>query len=183
MENLEFTIKKTQVECYKIRQETTIASWADITIDSPGIGSGRIMIASDYGDWQNYWGAVGGSFKEFLTRIDKHYVAGKFGANRWFDQKATVKFMKKQIIDYRRDNDIDCEKARDMWNDLKELEEYDDPQVFSIRAFDSEHLSYLFDCGPELFYDCTPGFNAFWEIVWPVFIDQLKQEISQQTKE
>lgn len=177
MEKLEFTIKKTTVECYKIRQERTIASWADITVDSPGEKCGRISIASDYGDWQYFWGAVGGSFKDFLCHIDKHYAAGKFGANRWFDQQATLKTMKKQIIEYRRDNDIDAEKARAMWNELNDLKEYDDAQVFAMRAFDSEHLSYLFDCGPDLSYDCTPGFNAFWEIVWPVFVGELKKEM------
>ena len=53
---LELTVTKSTVEVYKIRSNEF--AWADITIDASG-NKGRISIASDYGSWQNYWGACG----------------------------------------------------------------------------------------------------------------------------
>lgn len=177
MEKTEFTIEKSKVECYKIRHPKTGMYWADITIDTPGEKRGRIMIASDYGDWQYYWGSVGGGFKDFLCHINIGYVAGKFGADRHFDKLTTIKSMKKQVIDLRRDNDINSETARNIWQDIESLEDYDTAQIFGLMAFNSTYLSETFDCGPDLVYDYTPQFRKFWETIWPVFIDQLKQEI------
>ena len=80
IDNKKYSINKTQCEVYKLRHECGMY-WADITVDS-GEKSGRIQIASDYGSWQNYWSCCGCSFKEFLTKLDMQYTAGKFGAER-----------------------------------------------------------------------------------------------------
>ena len=77
-----FTTTRSTVECYKIRSDRGL--WADITIDANG-KAGRVQIASDYGSWENYWGACGSEFKEFLCGLDIDYAAGKFGESKWFD--------------------------------------------------------------------------------------------------
>lgn len=82
-----FSINKNTVEQYKIRHSSG-SCWADIVLDS-GDGCGRIQIASDFGDWQYYWGSCGCSFKKFLTEIDMGYFAGKVGESDWFDIDAT----------------------------------------------------------------------------------------------
>src|SRR5665648_835244 len=94
-----FTIEKTTVECYKIRHKSGMY-WADITIDSLG-KQGRISISSDYGNYANFWGACGCEFKEFLTGLNLGYAAGKFGADRWFDLDATLKGYKRDLIEHR----------------------------------------------------------------------------------
>ena len=177
MEKNEFTIEKSNVVCYKIRHPKSGMYWADITIDTPGEKRGRIMIASDYGDWQYYWGSVGGGFKDFLCNINIGYVAGKFGADRHFDQMATIKSMKKEVIKLRRSEDINSETARNIWKDIESLDDYNDSQTFGYVAYNSTYLTELFDCGPDLIYDYTPQFRKFWKTIWPVFIDQLKKEI------
>ena len=87
MKTENMTIEKTTVECYRLRHSSGM--WADITIDA-NKETGRIQIASDYGSWQNYWGSCGKPFKLFLQSLDKYYVAGKFGASKWFDAVKTV---------------------------------------------------------------------------------------------
>ena len=78
IDNKKYTVTKSTCEVYKLRHECGMY-WADITLDCAS-KSGRIQIASDYGSWQNFWSCCGCSFKEFLTRLDMQYTAGKFGA-------------------------------------------------------------------------------------------------------
>ena len=54
MEN-QYTVTKTTVEKYTIRHSTG-RYWADIVLDC-GVNSGRIQVASDFGDWQYFFGA------------------------------------------------------------------------------------------------------------------------------
>ena len=85
--------------------------------------------------------------------------------------------MKKEVIELRRSEDITLETARNIWQDIESLEDYNDSQTFGLVAYNSTYLSELFDCGPNLVYDYTPQFRKFWETIWPVFTDQLRQEI------
>ncbi len=90
IDNKKYKITKSTCEVYKLRHECGMY-WADITLDC-GEKSGRIQIASDYGTWQNYWGCCGCSFKEFLTRLDVEYTAGKFRARNAEDREITPQF-------------------------------------------------------------------------------------------
>lgn len=103
-------ITKEQVEVYKLRSSDTSIGWADITVDNRGT-AGRLSIASDYGKWQYYWGSTGCGFKEFLTRLNEHYMAEKFGADGYFDFEATIASIKEGIINDRKDENIEAEEA------------------------------------------------------------------------
>ena len=118
-----YTITKSNIELYKFRKENG-DEWADITIDENGT-TGRISIASNWGSWQNYWDFCGRSFKEFLTKLnceyDCEYVANKFGVGRCFDLEKTINFYKNNIIEARRIDRIDENKARTLFDSIKSI--------------------------------------------------------------
>ena len=177
MEKSEFTIEKSKVECYKIRHPQTGMYWADITLDVMG-SKGRISISSDFGNYANFWGACGsGGFKKFLTEIDRYYAADKFGADKWFDLDHTLKYYKEQVLFCRREGHIKAEKARDIFDEIKEMEGCSSESEFVSQMWNSTELMRFFNGCPEMSRNITPQFRKFWKTVWPVFIDQLKQEI------
>ena len=172
MKTSEFKIEKSTVECYKIRHES--GYWADITIDSAG-ETGRIQIASDYGDYQRYWGSAGTNFKEFLTGLGIEYAAKKFGADRWFDLDKTITCLKTRIAE----NIEDKEELKEFENELIELNNSSCLEEFCSIARDCEKLWEFEDGRPDLRYSITPQFKSFWKNVWPIFINQLKTEIDE----
>lgn len=169
-----FTITKTQVECYKINSPRS--GWADIVVDDNG-KAGRIQIDSDYGSWQRYWGACGCPFKEFLIDLNLDYVAGKFGAAKWFDHEATMKLLKKDLAELLDSTTLAYDEF-DLDLELEELEGCDDPSIFIHLLWNSEILSKVMESGFSLQYDIEPGFKQFWTKLWPVFIDELKNELN-----
>jgi len=176
MEKQNFKIEKTTVECYKIRHESGMY-WADITIDVTGDRSGRISISSDYGNYANYWGACGGGLKKFLTEINRGYAADKFGADKWFDLDETLKKYKEHVLFSRREQHIKAERARDIFNEIKELEGCSGESEFVSQMWNSIELMRFFDGCPEMERTTTPQFRKFWDTVWPIFINAIKQEI------
>ena len=172
--NTELTLTKSTVECYKIRSSKN-SNWADITIDSNG-STGRIQIASDYGDWQRYWGACGSSFKEFLTKLNIEYAADKFGADNYFDLDKTINSLKSQIEEFCESESADIKQ--ELLNELKILEkESSCKEEFVHKMWDSPKLLEMTDNSPDLCMSITPLFKRFWDEMWPTFIQELKNEI------
>lgn len=176
MEKQEFTIEKSTVECYKIRHESG-RYWADITVDVTSNTSGRIIISSDYGNYTNYWGACGCRFKQFLIDLNLEYAANKFGADRWFDIDRTTQGYKQKVCEYRRDETFTAEKARIIYDEIKELEECSNKSEFEISMWNQSNLMGMYDHCPDIYYGITPQFKKFWSNIWPIFINQLKNEI------
>lgn len=176
--NGKYTIIKSTVECYKIRHSSGMY-WADITVDSND-EAGRIMIASDFGDWQYYWGHCGKPFKEFLLKIGKDYVASKFGESKHFDLESTLKGYKERIIESRRDDRMDAVKARTLWDEIIFIDEYcsdDINQFYQVVSNDCENLMEYFDQSPDVSEKISPQFEKFWSMLWPEFTKWLQEEI------
>ncbi len=176
MQEVNYTITKSTVECYKIRH-TKSFYWADITVDHNG-GTGRISIASDFGDYQYYWGACGDSFKKFLCKIGIHYAADKFGADRWVDVAKTLRMYKDQILNDRRIDCIEADKARKIFDAILTIEENASHTVESISYEMQQQEVFMehWDYTPDICYSITPQFLNFWKEIWPVFIQQLQEE-------
>lgn len=168
------SIEKALVECYRIRF-TGEFDWADITLDAGLNGhSGRIQIASDYGSWENYWGACGSSFKQFLISLNIEYAAGKFGAGRWFDHDKTIEKLREAI-----ENCDESDEVKEQMNlDLDNLEGCEDEGQFEALAYSSPVLHKLWDTGPEIVTDINPSFKRFWEKIWLCFVEKLKKEVA-----
>jgi hypothetical protein len=165
-------VSKSTVECYKIRSDKN-SFWADITIDANG-NAGRIQIASDYGDWQYYWGSCGSSFKEFLVKLNLEYVAHKFGESSWFDLDKTVSSLRESIKNYTDDEG----ELSELNEELENLEESSCKEEYVHKMWDCEKIMKICEGHPSVCASISPRFLSFWDKVWPAFISELKNEIS-----
>ena len=168
---LELTVTKSTVEVYKIRSNEF--AWADITIDASG-NKGRISIASDYGSWQNYWGACGESFKQFLQGLNIDYAANKFGADRWFDLNGTIKYLEERIEDYATGDDNEG-----LLNELKDLKDTSGKEEFIHVIQNCDSIMEMEDHMPDLNYSIEPSFKRFWNELWPELLREFKKESNQ----
>lgn len=192
-------IKKSTIECYKLRSKTS-SVWADITLDSLD-RAGRLQIASDYGNWQYYWGSCGESFKKFLTGLDIGYVANKFGENRYFDLNATLKNLKDCIISENfpeinaDDYDLTDEEEKASFEDEKlsrqsKIDEFNNDFERLSNAYDENDFVHIwYQCDniielverPDIVHCISPLFLRFWNEIWPFFINELKKENEKDT--
>lgn len=173
MEN--YTIKKSTVECYKIRHPKK-DYWADITIDTDGGREGRIQIASDFGAWQYFWGAAGPSFKQFLTGLNIDYVASKFGADGWFDLEKTLKDFKERIKEFGGDKEWTKEALKEI--DFLDRNSSCKEECIHLLMTDCPKIMEMYDGMPELSSNNNnPLFIRFWNELWPVFIQELRTEL------
>lgn len=73
----------------------------DVFLDDQGEGRGKITISNSYGyNYSSYWGAMGGSLKDFILRInDDYFSRNLLGANSLltFDSKLTRRNVRKYI--------------------------------------------------------------------------------------
>ncbi|NDW19455.1 hypothetical protein D0T53_11120 [Dysgonomonas sp. 216] len=152
--------------------------WADITLAYEG-NTGRIQIASDYGSWQNYWGACGSSFKVFLTKLEMEYTATKFGADDWFDLDATLKSMRSQIKYHQKEWGLSKADAKELFDEVDSLEDCSSVHEYHHKVWnDCDKLYSFFDAADfTCTKDVTPQFKRFWVEAWSVFINQIKEEL------
>lgn len=147
--------------------------WADINIDSQGT-KGRIQIASDYGSYQNYWGACGCDFKKFLIGLNIEYAADKFEADRWFDHDATIRDFKYSVLEERRFENITSKKAREIYDEIETLKDYTDKESFGSQMWNCSELMRLYDHCPDIKTGISPLFRKFWDGPWQIFISNIK---------
>jgi hypothetical protein len=173
-------VTQSTIQLYQLRNIDN-GGWADISIDE-GKNSGRISIASDWGTWQYYWNSCGKPFKQFLIdlRNDMPYVAGKMNADRWFDFDATIKKLKEDVLVSRRNEQIDKEQARLIYDEIKEIDNacsISDRNHFYDLLATSDNLSeWRYDAETET--DVTPQFKAFWQKAFLPFLTYLEQELN-----
>lgn len=165
----QYTVSKSSVELYRFRHPSGMF-WADITIDANKNG-GRISIASDFGNYSNYWGAAGCDFKQFLGEISIDYAADKFDADRWFDHQATLELYR---IYAREVEDKDLRNL--IYREIKSLDDYNQKEPFLHELMNSRNLVRLFDGCPEIEYTIKPQFKRLWNEVWPEMIKAFNAE-------
>jgi hypothetical protein len=175
-ENTTFTVAKSSVELYKIRHASG-CYWADITIDASG-HTGRISIASDWGNWSNYWGACGSDFKTFLASLNHDYVASKFGAEQWVDVEKSLGEFKKMVSSYEQHGHLSKEEALLIRSEIKDLR--GEPSLAISQAIEhTEYLSrFLYANAGEAdyIYKDNPHFRAFWDNAWPIMLAEFARE-------
>jgi len=173
-------IKKQTIEKYSLKAEGLPNSWwADIAIGQDGF----VSIQSDYGDYNYFWNSFGKNIKEFLIGCDVSYLYGKFGPNleREFDLKASIKELRKYILESRRTLAFDAKDCRVFWDATKDLER------MSITSSDrwyeelcESDLDRLYE-GDISYAPCVTSNNFhltfFLKEIWPHFIACLKEEL------
>ncbi|XOY28663.1 hypothetical protein ACLIX2_09195 [Proteus cibi] len=107
---------------------------------------GRVTISEFGKSWSCYWGGMGCSLVEFIHRINNHYWIGKLDSNLISeidaDNDANAEYAKKQVIELRKDDEIDQYEAREYW-DLIELS--DNVKDDCCNSFIGGKLTTLFD--------------------------------------
>lgn len=184
-EPIKYTCKRIASITYALRSG---GEYADITIrEWPGGGS--IGIQSSFGSYANTWNAIGkGPFRKFLCGLDMSYFFNKCLGNEYreFDCEATVKEIKQDIIQCRRDGEVGKEDAREVWDSL--------PDHYFAKDLHAEMGSYDFDELVNKIYggdavdfphatrvkcDC----RNFWEQIWPCACEVWRKELSEENGE
>ncbi len=177
----QYAITQTAVESYKFKHPSGMY-WADITVDENPKG-GRIQIASDFGNWAYYWNSA--PFKDFLCGLGISLplrgkdAADKFGCDQHFDFVETIAFIRKAIREHGSEYEHKAKLAKEantLENEGYHYEEF-------CRTFDLECplLREMFEFCAPVQYCIAPGFRKFWQMVWPLFVAELKKEKVEET--
>lgn len=95
-----------------------------VMIENYEPGKGRITITCYGKAWVGAWLAMGGdSVQEFIKRVSNEYLIGYFDPQLQStvddDNDANLSFVKSEIIRLRREQDIDGNEARGMWDEAE----------------------------------------------------------------
>jgi len=172
---MSYNIEKEQVIVYKLRKQNTSNGWADITVDGNGSRC-RVSISSDYGKWSYYWGACGSDYKKFLCGLGMDYVSSKFGEDRFFCLEETIKHIKNDVLEQRREDYITDKQARLFFDAAVKLEDCSSQSEFEYEYSHSD-LTDFSDGYPDLIFRTSPLFKKFWETAWKAFTNQLQNEL------
>jgi hypothetical protein len=172
-------VHKDTIEIYRVRG-LKHGYWADISIDE-GNNAGRISISSSNGNWSYYWGACGEPFKRFLIRLDIHYTAGKFRCGNALDLPSTIESWKRQLLERRRQYDIEAEEAREIYDQIDTIAGSCNTRgdlEFELAQCDELIRFLAYD--PDIQTKIDTQFKVFWTKIWPHFIEAIKEETASQ---
>ena len=78
--------------------KTLRIDYTDIFLDDKGNGQGKLTISNTCGfNFSCYWGAMGGSLKDFLLRINEDYFVRNLTDPLSFDAKLTAKSVRRYV--------------------------------------------------------------------------------------
>lgn len=158
------------IERYDVRSDTRHEGWAVVVIDSRGF----LGVFSDYGNYAYHWTHFGGDFRKFLGQLDWDYLYGKLMQGRdarIYDGEATLRSIKKRIIELRREKRLTAEQAREEWDLAKDSEidhRFSDGYSLWHRDTQLQDAHELYETMHDL--QC----QQFCQKVWPRFIELLK---------
>lgn len=181
-------VKILKPTMYKLRQiENSSCSYALITLTDLHENAGTISIESDYGNWSHMWGSMGGNIREFIIRCGKDYLMDKFTCNDHKDRGCfnfdkTISRIKREIIEARKEMELEKNEAREMYNESEELNNNAPDNIDAFYMYANNNCPKLFE-----FYDWESfpieteygyGLQAFMNEVLPLFKDILKKELT-----
>ncbi len=115
----------------------------------------RVTISEWGNSWSCFWGSMGSSLVEFIQSINNHYWIGKLDSNLISeidaDNDANAEYAKKQVIELRKDDEIDKHEAREYWDFI---ESSDDVKDECCNSFLGGKLLRLF--GDDAWYNDWP---------------------------
>lgn len=99
-----------------------------VMIENYEPGKGRITITCFGKAWTSAWFAMGGdTVQEFIKRVSNEYLIGYFDPQLRStvddDNDANLEFVKGEIIKLRRQQKIDADDAREMWEEAEGAED------------------------------------------------------------
>lgn len=181
-------VTKQQVTKYSIpASEDHKSSWASIIIDDrfvEGYGGLRnpftIYIHSDYGNWTFRWSHPGDDWRKFLMGISMDYAATKFCTNGYFDEEQTERWLKHDIVEWRRSGG-DKELAREAWEIIEgAVSDYSHSRDAFIERLASSRWADVWEGDfydhLSIAYGVEPWFEQFWNGPWQSFIECIREE-------
>lgn len=99
-----------------------------VMIENYEPGKGRITITCYGKAWTGAWFAMGGdSVQVFIKRVSNEYLIGYFDPQLQStvddDNDANLAFVKSEIIKLRREQEIDGNEARSMWEEAEDADD------------------------------------------------------------
>lgn len=154
--------------------------WAVVTIDDD---TGTLLINSDWCNCSHRWGrgphlgVESQKLSDFIRQhFDANYLARKLFYGKKveaYDERETERAVRTEIIRMRRDERLDRERARELWNSLKFVE-WASADMFVMSLPDDVSREV---CGGEPWYwvgtRTTSEFIAIQDIVLPALRDAL----------
>jgi hypothetical protein len=149
--------------------------WAFIYLDEE---KGTFTCYSSYGSFNYCWYSIGtATLKEFLTGLNRGYFMQKCRGRDYmqFDFDETIKSIRKQIQEWRADGRLDSDKARDCWDEVREMERTNSADVFCERFWSCSALSRAYNGDYEgiICESIDPQCREFWKVIWPEFLKQI----------
>lgn len=146
------------------------SEWARIWLTNDGC----ISIISDYGNYGYWFGAPACEFRRFLIGCGDDYIHNKLSAGEHeTDGEATDKNVRAQICALRRSGDLTREEAREEW-ELRSRTEWCNDFDVGIWYMGTK----LTDAHELICYRTPMRVQMFVKVLWPLFIEQLRVELS-----
>lgn len=159
---------KTQVDCYYIRGQHL--AWGYFLIHPNGL----LVAHTDYGTYGYRWTAIGDrTIKEFLLRIDTHYLLGKVARDNWVDEDKTKARFLRHVVEWRKERRCDKDRARELYDGISER----DGQEMITWALDQPEI-YNCDGWEMIRHDYPPAARMFASELWPLFVAELRKEVA-----
>jgi hypothetical protein len=113
---------------------------------------GFLSITSSYGNYSYIWSAMGEgtTLRQFFLTANNQYLSDKFFHDRHkekyaFDLDLAFVEMKKDLFENRRNGGFSSEQAREVFNDIKDWQEWSDSGMseerFYTEYFDRREIS------------------------------------------
>jgi hypothetical protein len=136
---------------------------------------GYFSTVSGYGNYAYFWSHAGEDFRRFLCDVDSCYLLGKLcGRRDEYDGKATVKAVKRHILEQRRSGGFDREEARKEWDILSEHSQLEAREWFGMWVGQTE----IGDAPEFAVYEYPSDARWFAKRVMPAFQAMLRAELA-----
>ena len=188
------TITKKMIQAYEVRNDGDFGnvSIEEISYQVEGRErhACRVMTTSSFGDYGYFWSHCGVRGKKSLVGMSMDYCMGKFMGRELqvFDLDATLKAMRKPLLEDLRKREITSRMAREYWDciDNIESERPDSESMFVTMCY--EHFSGIRndDRYSEPWHYTTTRYNSeaigFWNKIWMPLMDELRVELEVERK-
>jgi hypothetical protein len=174
--------KSSTVEKYfmSFERDGCESGWACFLIDD---AQGFVCAMTDWGEYQYWWPRHGRkSLKHFLVEINEGYITDKFcGHPKHFYAEETKAKIIKDILQERRTKAIDSDAARDMYDDVVDMEDTASSDVFMFQL-PTKVYEELY-CNDWSSIPHIVGYTAWQQIfvrrIFPAFQNILRKELDE----
>lgn len=139
--------------------------------------TGLFKAITEYGYYEYHWSSSD-HHKENILSFNQGYILNKFQNTEEIDFDATMKDWKETIIEWRRDNDLTEEQARNLWTCIEELDN-NMSEEYTCRTFydacEDEDIEFPYESF-SITKKYTDNVISFWNL-FEQFRDILREEL------